>query len=139
MLCSFQVYNKVIQLYIYIYMFFFTLFSLIDYYNILNIVLCATGFPGGSVVKNLPANARDVGDSDFHSWVRKIPWRRKWPPTPVSLTGKSHGQRSLAGYSSWGCKDLDTAEHTHSTLQYSSSLLTIYFIHSSVYMLISIS
>ena len=33
--------------------------------------------------------------------VRKIPWRRKWQPTPVFLPGKSHGQRSLAGYSSW--------------------------------------
>ena len=37
-------------------------------------------------------------------WVRKVPWRRKWQPTPVFLPGKSHGQRSLAGYRSWGCK-----------------------------------
>ena len=36
------------------------------------------------------------------SWVRKIPWRRKWQPTPVFLPGESHGQRSLAGYSPWG-------------------------------------
>ena len=78
MLCSFQVYNKVIQLYIYIYIYFFAFFSLIDYYNILNIVLCARGFPGGSVVKNRPANVRNAGDRDFHSRVRKIPWRRKW-------------------------------------------------------------
>ena len=35
----------------------------------------------------------------FHPWVRKIPWRRKWQPTPVFLLGKSHGQRSLAAYS----------------------------------------
>jgi len=41
-------------------------------------------------------------------WVGKIPWRRKWQPTPVFLPGKSHGQRSLAGYSPWGCKELDT-------------------------------
>ena len=34
----------------------------------------------------------------FDSWVRKIPWRRKWQPTIVFLPGKSHGQRSLAGY-----------------------------------------
>ena len=40
----------------------------------------------------------------FDSWVRKIPWRRKWQPTPVFLPGKSHGWRSLAGYSPWGCK-----------------------------------
>jgi len=32
------------------------------------------------------------------------PWRRKWQPTPVFLSGKSHGQRSLVGYSAWGCK-----------------------------------
>ena len=38
-------------------------------------------------------------------WVGKIPWRRKRQPTPVFLPGKSHGQRSLAGYSLWGCKE----------------------------------
>ena len=37
-------------------------------------------------------------------WVGKIPWRRKWQPTPLSLPGKSHGQMSLVGYSPWGCK-----------------------------------
>ena len=40
----------------------------------------------------------------FQSWVGKIPWRREWQPTPVLLHGKSHGQRSLTGYSPWGCK-----------------------------------
>jgi len=35
----------------------------------------------------------------FDPWVRKIPWRRKWQPTPVFLPGKSHGQRSLVGHS----------------------------------------
>ena len=35
----------------------------------------------------------------FSSWARKIPWRRKWQPTPVFLPGEPHGQRSLAGYS----------------------------------------
>ena len=34
----------------------------------------------------------------FSPWVQKIPWRRKWQPTPVFLPEKSHGQRSLAGY-----------------------------------------
>ena len=42
----------------------------------------------------------------FNPWVRKIPWRRKWQPIPGSLPGKSHGQRSLTGYSPWGCKRL---------------------------------
>ena len=40
--------------------------------------------------------------------VEKIPWRRKWQPTPVFLAGKSHGERSLVGYSSRGCKESDT-------------------------------
>ena len=43
----------------------------------------------------------------FNCWIEKIPWRRKWQTTPVFLPGKSHGQRSLAGYSSWGCKESD--------------------------------
>ena len=34
----------------------------------------------------------------FDPWVRKVPWRRKWQPAPVCLSGKSHGQRSLVGY-----------------------------------------
>ena len=42
--------------------------------------------------------------------VRKIPWRRKWQPAPVFLPRKSHGQRSLAGYSPWGCKESDVTE-----------------------------
>ena len=40
----------------------------------------------------------------FSPWVWKTPWRRKWPPSTVFLPGKSHGQRSLAGWSPWGCK-----------------------------------
>ena len=46
----------------------------------------------------------------FSLWVWKISWRRKWQPTPVFLPGKSHGQRSLVGYSPWACKELDTTE-----------------------------
>ena len=44
----------------------------------------------------------------FDPWVRTIPWRRKWQPTPVSLPGKLHGQKSLAGCSPWGHKKSDT-------------------------------
>ena len=43
----------------------------------------------------------------FDPWVRKIPWRRKWQPAPVFSPGKSHGQRSLAGYSPWACKEVE--------------------------------
>ena len=49
----------------------------------------------------------------FIPWARKIPWRRKWQPTPVFCLEKSHGQRSLVGYSPWGHKELDTAEFAH--------------------------
>ena len=47
----------------------------------------------------------------FNPWVGKIPWRRKWKPTPVLLPGKFHGKRSLVGYSSWGRKELETTKH----------------------------
>ena len=49
----------------------------------------------------------------FNPWVQKIPWRRKWQPTLIVLPGKSHGQRSLVGYSPWSCKESDMTEHTH--------------------------
>ena len=45
--------------------------------------------------------------------MRKIPWRRKWQPSPVFLPGKFHGQRSLVDYSPWGCKESDMSECTH--------------------------
>ena len=44
----------------------------------------------------------------FNSWVRKIPWKRKQQSTAGILPGKFHGPRILAGYSPWGCKELDT-------------------------------
>ena len=76
------------------------------------------GFPGGSAEKNLPAT---VGDSDSIPWVRKIPCRRKWQPTPVFLPGKLHGQRSLVGYSPLGCKKesdkTECAPHTYTHTQ----------------------
>ena len=58
--------------------------------------MAGVGFPGSSVVKNLPAI-----QETFNPWVGKIPWRRKWQLTPVFLPEKCHGQRSLAGYSLW--------------------------------------
>ena len=49
---------------------------------------------------------------EFDPWVGKIPWRSKRQPTPIFLTGESHGPRSLAGYSPWGCKESNTTEAT---------------------------
>ena len=51
-----------------------------------------------------------------------IPWRRKWQPTPVCLLGKSHGRRSLVGYSPWGRKDSDTTEQLHFTFTHPTVL-----------------
>ena len=59
------------------------------------------GFPGGSLVKNPPANAGNIG---------LIPERREWQPTPVLLPGEFYGQRSLVGYSPWGGKESDITE-----------------------------
>ena len=64
------------------------------------------------VVKNPPASARNIKDSRFDPWIRKIPWRRTWQPTPVFLPGESHGQRTLGCYSLGGCKESDTTEVT---------------------------
>ena len=58
------------------------------------------------MVNNLPK----MPDPGFDLWVRKNPWKRKWKPTPLFLPGKSHGQRSLMAYSSWGLKVSDTTE-----------------------------
>ena len=49
----------------------------------------------------------------FDPWIGKIPWRRKWQPTPVLLPGKFHGLRSLVGYSPWGRKKSDMTERLH--------------------------
>ena len=70
----------------------------------------AKGFPRGSVMKNLPSSARVTGDC-FHPWAEKIPWSRKWHPTPVSLPGKFHGQWSLVCYSPWCHKESNANEH----------------------------
>ena len=53
------------------------------------------GFPSGSDGKESAHNLGPV----FDPWVKKIPWRREWLPTPVFLPGESHGQRSLEGHS----------------------------------------
>ena len=66
-------------------------------------------FPGDSDGK--ASQCRRLG---FDPCVGKIPWRRKWQPTPVILPGKFHGQRSLVGYSPWGCKESDMTEQLHS-------------------------
>ena len=57
--------------------------------------------------------SRDINlSTKVHTWIQ-ILWRRKWKPTPEFLPGKSHGWRSVVGYSPCGCKDSDTTELLH--------------------------
>ena len=63
-----------------------------------------SGFPDGTKGKEPACQRTRVKTQVFDPWVRKIPCRRKWQPPLVSLSGKFCGQRSLAGYSSWGHK-----------------------------------
>ena len=67
------------------------------------------GFPGGSVVKNLPANAGDMG---LIPGLGRSPGEGNGNSTLVSLPGESHGQKSPVGYSPRGQKELDATEHT---------------------------
>ena len=61
-------------------------------------------FPVAQMVKNLPAMQETRVQS------LKILWKKEWQSTPVFLPGASHGQRSMAGYSPWDRKELDTTE-----------------------------
>ena len=81
------------------------------------------GFPGGPTGKEPACQHKRHKRSGFNPWVGKIPWRRAWQPTPEFLPGKFHGQRSLAGYSPLGCKELDTTEATkHACTRHSTGL-----------------
>ena len=60
---------------------------------------CELGLPRWHSGKESACQGRICKRHSFDLWVRKIPWSRKWQPTPVFLPGKFHGQRNLAGYS----------------------------------------
>ena len=70
--------------------------------------------PGGASGKEPACQCKKSKRHVFHPWAEKIPWRMKWQPTPVSLPGESHGQRSYsqteASYSPWGPKESDMTE-----------------------------
>ena len=74
------------------------------------------GFLGSSNSKEF---CLQCGRPGFDPWVRKIPWRRTWQPTPVFLSGEFHRQRNLVDCSPWGCKELNTTERlTHIRVAY---------------------
>ena len=77
-------------------------------WRICTFIIYIMGFSGGAGGKEPTCQCRRHG---FGPWIEKIPWRWKWQPTLVFRPGKSHGQRSLAGYSPWDCKESDTSEH----------------------------
>ena len=91
------------------------------YMNVCDVEYAIWGFLEGSDGKKSAYQCRRLG---FDLWARKIPWRRNWLPTPVFLPGEFHGQRSLAGYSPWGCKELDMTEE----LPLSHGIYTIFII-----------
>jgi len=71
-------------------------------------------FPGGASGKEPACQCRRHKRHWFDPWVRKIPWRRKWQPTPVFLPGEFQEQRSLAGYSARDCRRVRHSwAHTH--------------------------
>ena len=69
-------------------------------------------FPFGSSGDEPSCPCRRRKRHRFDLWIRKIPWRTAWQPTPVFLPEESHGHRNLASYSPWGCKESDTTEET---------------------------
>ena len=89
-------------------------------------------FPGSSTVKHLPT----MRETRFNPWVGKILWRTRWQPTAVLLPGKSHGWRSVVGYSLWGLKQSDTTERCRHSSQRErkprSSLSTLYSVKSQI-------
>ena len=82
-------------------------------------------FPGDAVVKSLPANA---GDAETR--VRSLGWEDPLEEEMATHSGilawKSHGQRSLAGYSPWGCKESDSTEHARSQCVYVNPSLPVF-------------
>ena len=69
---------------------------------------------------------------EFDSWVRKIPWNKKWQPTPGFLLGKLHGQRSLEGCSPWGCRESDMTDQLsmHRTHVY---IICVYLMYKYIF------
>ena len=65
-----------------------------------------TWFPGLSLCLSGEEHACQYRRHGFNPWVRKIPWNRKWQPTPVFLPGTYHSQRNLVGYSPWDHKSV---------------------------------
>ena len=74
----------------------------------------------------------------FDPWMGKIPWRRKWQPTPVLLPWKFHGWRSLIGYNPWGCRVRHDWVNSLSLFHVQTQIMVLPFkISSSIFIIIS--
>ena len=71
------------------------------------LILLKYGLPRWLSGKEPTCQCRRHRRPEFDPWVGKIPWRKKWQPTPVFVPGESRSQRSLVGYSPWDCKESD--------------------------------
>ena len=81
------------------------------------------GFPGGTSGKEYACQDRRHKRLGFNPWIGKIPWRKKWQPTPLFLPGESHRQRSLVGCRPFGCKELDMTERLNTHAWQSAPIL----------------
>ena len=94
--------------------------------------------PGGTGGKESACQCRRHKRYSLDPWVGMIPWSRKWQPTPVFLAGKSHGQRSLVGYSPQGRKESDMTEHTHTHTHTHTILSSLHLPHRIDFQLASL-
>ena len=86
-------------------------------------ILLTSGLPRWLSDKESARQCRRYRARGFDPWIRRSPWRRKWQPTPVSLPGKSYGQRSLVCYSPKDRKESDTTEQSRERESISLNLL----------------
>jgi len=80
-----------------------------------------------AAIHGVAKNQTWLSDWSELNWTEIPFWGRKWQPTPVFLPGKSHGRRSLEGYSPWGCKESDMTEAT--SLTYLNTILSSRYIN----------
>ena len=114
---------------IYLFLILFTLTQMIEIYMIKKMIFERWAVSFAHCVRGLQGLTRGFSGKEsssqcwrcqrciFDAWVQKIPWRRAWQPTQIFLPRESHEQRSLAGYSPWGHKELNPTEwlsrHAH--------------------------
>ena len=130
MLCEFPLGSKVIQLSIHIHSFLrysFLLWLTLD--------IEYRGFPGGASSEEPACQCRTRKRCGFSPWVGKIPWSKAWQPTAEFLPREFHGQRSLAGYSLSGYKELDLTDATECAYKYHS--WSIKYLRGEFYLTIS--